>query len=85
MGPEKILLILLIALIVLGPRELPDAARKLGNVMRELRRLSSGFEHELRSAFDDVTSHRPPEHGNEPQRETPTNIPSQPDEADPAA
>ena len=81
MGPEKILLILLIALIVLGPHELPNAARKLGNVMRELRRLSAGFEHELRSAFDDVTSSKPPDNARtregEPQRE--------PDEADPAA
>ena len=34
-GPEKILLVLLIALVLLGPRELPDAARKLGNVLRD--------------------------------------------------
>jgi Tat protein translocase TatB subunit len=52
LGPEKILLILLIALVVLGPHELPDAARKIGNVVGELRRMSAGFEQELRSSFD---------------------------------
>ena len=39
-GVGELLVILLIALIVLGPDKLPDAARKLGNVMGELRRMS---------------------------------------------
>jgi sec-independent protein translocase protein TatB len=43
---------------VLGPEKLPDTARKIGNVMGELRRMSSGFQDEMRSAMDDVT--RPP-------------------------
>lgn len=55
-GPEKILLILLLALIFLGPKELPEAARKIGRVLAEVRRMSAGFEHELRSALHDVTS-----------------------------
>ena len=46
-GPEKILLILLIALFIwvrqpMGPRELPDDARKIGNVVGELGRMSAG-------------------------------------------
>jgi Tat protein translocase TatB subunit len=57
-GAGELLVILLIALIVLGPDKLPDTARKIGNVMGELRRMSSGFQNEMRSAMDEVT--RPP-------------------------
>ncbi|MEY2423965.1 MAG: sec-independent protein translocase protein TatB [Acidimicrobiaceae bacterium] len=57
-GAGELLVILLIALIVLGPDKLPEAARKIGNVMGELRRMSSGFQDEMRSVMDEVT--RPP-------------------------
>lgn len=53
-GPE-VLVILLLALIVLGPSRLPDAARQLGRARAELRKLSSGFQEELRTAFDEET------------------------------
>jgi Tat protein translocase TatB subunit len=53
-GPE-VLVILLLALIVLGPQRLPDAARQLGRARAELRKLSSGFQDELRTAFDTET------------------------------
>ena len=51
-GPE-VLVILVLALIVLGPQRLPEAARQIGKFMGELRRMSSGFQQELRSAMDD--------------------------------
>ena len=54
-GAGELLVILLIALIVLGPDKLPETARKIGNVMGELRRMSSGFQNEMRSAMDEVT------------------------------
>jgi Tat protein translocase TatB subunit len=54
-GAGELLVILLIALIVLGPDKLPDAARKMGNVMGELRRMSGGFQQEMRSAMDDLS------------------------------
>ncbi len=50
-GPE-VLVILLVALIVLGPQQLPKAVRSVGNVMSELRRMSGGFQEEIRSALD---------------------------------
>jgi Tat protein translocase TatB subunit len=53
-GPE-VLVILLLALVVLGPQRLPDAARQLGRARAELRKLSSGFQEELRTVFDDET------------------------------
>jgi sec-independent protein translocase protein TatB len=51
-GGGEILVILLVALIVLGPAQLPKAARQVGQVMSEIRRISSGFQQELTSALD---------------------------------
>jgi sec-independent protein translocase protein TatB len=51
-GGGELLVILLIALIVLGPQRLPDAARQVGRVMADIRRISSGFQKELQDAFD---------------------------------
>src|SRR5688572_21103178 len=45
---------MLLALIVLGPQRLPDAARQVGKAMGELRRLSSGFQAELKQALDET-------------------------------
>lgn len=51
-GGGELLVIALIALIVLGPERLPGAARQIGKTLGELRRLSSGFQAELRDALD---------------------------------
>ena len=51
-GGGELLVIMLIALIVLGPQRLPDAARQVGRVVGDLRRISSGFQQELKDAFD---------------------------------
>jgi Tat protein translocase TatB subunit len=51
-GGGELLVIMLIALIVLGPQRLPDAARQVGKTMGELRRLSQGFQNEMKSALD---------------------------------
>jgi sec-independent protein translocase protein TatB len=53
-GGGEFLVIALIALIVLGPQRLPEAARQVGKVMGDLRRLSSGFQNELKGALDDA-------------------------------
>jgi sec-independent protein translocase protein TatB len=58
-GGGEVLVIALIALIVLGPQRLPDAARQVGKAMGELRRLSSGFQNELKTAFDETEHQRP--------------------------
>jgi sec-independent protein translocase protein TatA len=41
-GPLELLVILVIALIVLGPKRLPDAARSMGRGMREFRESIQG-------------------------------------------
>jgi sec-independent protein translocase protein TatB len=58
-GPEKLMLLFLVALIVLGPARLPEAARTVGKVVGELRRLSGDFRSEVRDAlFDPVAGTR---------------------------
>jgi Tat protein translocase TatB subunit len=56
-GSGEFVVILLVALIVLGPQRLPEAARQIGKVMGDLRRVSSGFQNELRTALDDADLH----------------------------
>lgn len=53
-GGGEVLVILLVTLLVLGPSKLPDAARQVGAAMTQLRRLSSGFQNELRAAMDEA-------------------------------
>jgi sec-independent protein translocase protein TatB len=49
----ELVIILLVALIVLGPEKLPEAIRKVGRVYGELRRMSAGFQSELKDALDE--------------------------------
>ncbi|MHB1488633.1 MAG: Sec-independent protein translocase subunit TatA/TatB [Acidimicrobiales bacterium] len=53
-SPAKILLLLLVALIVLGPERLPDMARKAGKLFNDFRRVRTGLENEVREAFGDI-------------------------------
>jgi sec-independent protein translocase protein TatA len=41
-GPLEMLVVLVIALLVLGPKRLPEAARSVGRGMRELKDSLSG-------------------------------------------
>ncbi|MGH9304621.1 MAG: twin-arginine translocase TatA/TatE family subunit [Acidimicrobiales bacterium] len=54
LDPAKILMILLVALVVLGPERLPRAARQLGSAWRELTRLREKLETEVRGALPDL-------------------------------
>jgi len=54
-GAPELLVIFLVALIVLGPERLPGIARQMGKAMAEFRRVTSGFEEQVRSAFDEHT------------------------------
>ena len=58
LSPAKLLVILVIALIVLGPEKLPQVARQMGAVWGGLRRWRSWVETEVRSTFPDL----PPTH-----------------------
>jgi sec-independent protein translocase protein TatB len=54
MGPAELLLIFIIALIVLGPGKLPQVAKTLGKVIRELRRMSLEVTAEFAKELRDV-------------------------------
>jgi sec-independent protein translocase protein TatB len=49
----ELFMILLVALIVLGPDRLPSAARRVGKMMGQLRDISEGFKREVAQALDD--------------------------------
>lgn len=53
MSGSEIVVIVLLALIVLGPEKLPEAIRRFGRVYGELKRMSTGFQSEFRNAFDE--------------------------------
>lgn len=55
-GGGEFLIILLVALVVLGPAKLPEAARQIGKIVGEFRRLSSGFQAEMQAAINDPVS-----------------------------
>jgi len=62
-GMPEMLLILAIALIVIGPKKLPDLAKSLGRAMREFKKATSEFKDtlqiddelkEVKGAFDNI-------------------------------
>jgi Tat protein translocase TatB subunit len=64
-GMPEMLLILAVALIVIGPKKLPDLAKTLGRAMRELKKATSDFKDTLqvdddlgdvKKTFDDIKS-----------------------------
>ena len=54
LDPAKIFLLLVIALIVVGPERLPGAARQLGGAWRELNKLREKFDEEVRALVPDL-------------------------------
>ena len=51
LSPEKIMVLGVFALVVLGPNRLPQAARTLARVLTEVRRMSGSFQSEVRGAL----------------------------------
>ena len=49
-GPMELIVVLVIALVVLGPKRLPDAGRSLGRGMREFRESVTGVAERSESA-----------------------------------
>lgn len=52
LGGGEIFVVLLLALLVLGPERLPKAARQIGNFVRQVRQMSSGFQDEIRNVIN---------------------------------
>ena len=66
-GTPELLVILLVALIVLGPNKLPEVARQIGKAMAEVRRLGAGFQDEMRDAMQEPVYLPPAEPETEPE------------------
>jgi sec-independent protein translocase protein TatB len=47
----EVIIVLVLALVVLGPEKLPDMLRKVGKLYGELRRMTSGFQAEFEETF----------------------------------
>ncbi len=79
LGPGEILVVLLVALIVFGPKRLPEIGRQVGTAMRELRKMQDSVRSELDSVMHpDVSPEVTPSvngDGTEPASETNTQEP----------
>ncbi len=53
-GFSELVLILIVALVVVGPERLPGLARQLGTIVRDLRRMYANLRSDLGPEFDDI-------------------------------
>jgi sec-independent protein translocase protein TatB len=56
LDPSKLLVILIVALVVLGPDKLPSVARQMGAAWGEIRKFRERLETEVRGTFPDLPS-----------------------------
>jgi Tat protein translocase TatB subunit len=68
-GTPEMLVILVVALLVLGPNKLPEVARQVGKAMGEIRRLGAGFQAEMRDAMQEPVKMEPVDPDPEPEPE----------------
>jgi sec-independent protein translocase protein TatB len=50
---SEIIIIMLLALVVLGPEKLPDAMRRAGRMYADLKKMASGLQDEFQSALEE--------------------------------
>jgi TatA/E family protein of Tat protein translocase len=68
LGPLEILVILVVALVVFGPKRLPEVGRQVGAAMRELRRMQDTVKAEINTVMhpdmtpNDATGPEEPDH-----------------------
>ncbi len=61
-GPMEMIVILVIALVVMGPKKLPDMGRSLGKGMREFKDSISGDDRDDRESLTAATATPEPTH-----------------------
>ena len=57
-GLPELLVVLAVALVVLGPKRIPGAARSLGRGLAEFRRATSGIAEEFQRIVDEYVETR---------------------------
>lgn len=60
LGPMELLVIVVVALVVLGPQRLPEAMRQVGKGVAEARRWSASVTSSVQSAFEDEPARSSP-------------------------
>ena len=60
LGPAEILVILVVALLVFGPKRLPEVGRQVGRGLRELRKIQDTVRDELHDVIHSDTDTAPP-------------------------
>jgi sec-independent protein translocase protein TatB len=53
LSPDKLLMLAVVALVVLGPNRLPSAARSVGRFFGQMRSMSASLQSEVREALHD--------------------------------
>lgn len=53
-GPQELLLILLVALVIVGPKRLPELSRTIGRGLREFRKAQDDVKRTIRLGLDDA-------------------------------
>ena len=56
LSPAKLLVVVLVAIVVLGPDKLPKVARQVGSLWADFRRLRERLETDVRGNFPDLPS-----------------------------
>lgn len=77
-GTTELILIMVVALLVLGPKKLPEMARSLGRGMAEFRRASNEFTRTLSASIEEPPA-PPPAPAAKPVVE-PAPAPAKPDD-----
>lgn len=77
LGMPEMIFILLLALVVVGPRRLPELARQLGKYMAEFKRASNEFKQQLESEMLNIELE---ERAKKTQEEAKVLPPEQPEE-----
>lgn len=67
LGAGEIALVALAALVLFGPKRLPEIARTLGKAMREFRRATSELTEELKAGLEDEAPARSPKAVKDPR------------------
>lgn len=54
LGPQEIIVILFLALLLFGPKRLPELARGIGKAMREFKKATTEIEKEVRVGMNEI-------------------------------
>jgi Tat protein translocase TatB subunit len=58
-GPQELILVLIIALVIVGPRRLPELGRSIGRALREFRKIQDDVKDTIKFDLRDEEPHAP--------------------------